>query len=909
MKRSLLLSAFLFLSLSLAAQGFDPFDEDPLTSGKWELLDNLGASYVTEDGWWQVTCPQGLEFNHWVGFNDAVQLRRDDIPADFIMETRVDLEQLPDYYHIGLMVYYDVYDILAWGPFCSAGVAGGCNHHVAVERTGAAQIIVDQTGVDTVDLQIRKEGTTYTFRWREDETQPWHESGVYHTNAEPQSVGLFIKDWGPPPMDMIVSFDYFDLKAAEGEPPAFEPIPEMQEIPVGFPYARNLRTTGFPVPTLSVEEGPPGLTVEGNTIRGWTPGADDAGKSFTCRVKAENDSGSAEISWTIKVTGDLFADEFEETELKEGWTWHVPREGPTWDLEAVPGWIQLRVPQDNYDHWGNASRVSFDYMPRLVHELPTDGDFAIETRLEIETDDMGLADHLHTGLWLGFDSPVTDGILYGIYGNSNVDNLNPFPLLRGERTGHWDYNPGILRNPVLENRPVSVRLEKHANLYQFYYRYEDEDPWTHLQDIPLPYLVVKDVGIFIKNWDPLADYATDFDYFRIELLQPKPPVIELPDCGTPQVAYAGIEYTRRIPFTPGSPSDTTFTLKNAPAGMTFDETQQVVHWTPSAADVGKTFTVEIEAANSAGSASGGWKINVAASPAVWDDFEGPELEDEWEVFEPQIGAIAEFVDGFYRVDLPDGVSFDWWSNGNNWARQVRRSDMGDADFSIETRAVLSEETVSSHDEFHVGLMVYFEEFDAFIWGFYGAQLDQPVTGLQVERTGIGHMAVVPNESRDVHLRVTKDCENYDFYWKASESDPWNLAASFTSEKEVQYVGLVTKTWSADVRVDFDYFAILEGEGGPTEPLFKRGDANSDGALNIADAIFILGYLFGGGQTPLCADTADANDDSAVNIADAIAVLGHLFGGTGDLPPPFGACGPDPTADALPLCAYPPERCR
>ncbi len=77
------------------------------------------------------------------------------------------------------------------------------------------------------------------------------------------------------------------------------------------------------------------------------------------------------------------------------------------------------------------------------------------------------------------------------------------------------------------------------------------------------------------------------------------------------------------------------------------------------------------------------------------------------------------------------------------------------------------------------------------------------------------------------------------------------------------------------------------------PQFKRGDANTDGKVDIADAIKVLGYLFGGGTTQLdCLDAGDANDDGLLNIADAIKTLGHLFAQAGPLPDPFAACGMD-----------------
>lgn len=92
------------------------------------------------------------------------------------------------------------------------------------------------------------------------------------------------------------------------------------------------------------------------------------------------------------------------------------------------------------------------------------------------------------------------------------------------------------------------------------------------------------------------------------------------------------------------------------------------------------------------------------------------------------------------------------------------------------------------------------------------------------------------------------------------------------------------------------------------PEFLRGDSNADGGLNIADAVYLLGFLFPGvaGPNPLqCRDAADANDDGGLNIADAVAILGTLFGFPPvPLPPPFGNCGPDPTSDALDCVLHP-----
>ena len=87
--------------------------------------------------------------------------------------------------------------------------------------------------------------------------------------------------------------------------------------------------------------------------------------------------------------------------------------------------------------------------------------------------------------------------------------------------------------------------------------------------------------------------------------------------------------------------------------------------------------------------------------------------------------------------------------------------------------------------------------------------------------------------------------------------------------------------------------------------FRRGDANVDGVVGIADVIRILGFLFSQGQTPDCTDAADANDDGGIDLADTIALLTYLF----QSGPPFPApgpqsCGVDTVLDLLPECFYP-----
>jgi hypothetical protein len=53
------------------------------------------------------------------------------------------------------------------------------------------------------------------------------------------------------------------------------------------------------------------------------------------------------------------------------------------------------------------------------------------------------------------------------------------------------------------------------------------------------------------------------------------------------------------------------------------------------------------------------------------------------------------------------------------------------------------------------------------------------------------------------------------------------------------------------------------------------------------------------------DSADANDEGDVDLADAVYLLSYLFAHGPLPPPPFLACGEDPTDDSLDCETAPP----
>ena len=78
--------------------------------------------------------------------------------------------------------------------------------------------------------------------------------------------------------------------------------------------------------------------------------------------------------------------------------------------------------------------------------------------------------------------------------------------------------------------------------------------------------------------------------------------------------------------------------------------------------------------------------------------------------------------------------------------------------------------------------------------------------------------------------------------------------------------------------------------------FRRGDANIDGVIDLADPIFVLVHLFISGPAPPCAAAGDADASGFQDIGDAVLLLSYLFSGGPPPAPPFPGCGSDPAAD-------------
>ena len=57
-----------------------------------------------------------------------------------------------------------------------------------------------------------------------------------------------------------------------------------------------------------------------------------------------------------------------------------------------------------------------------------------------------------------------------------------------------------------------------------------------------------------------------------------------------------------------------------------------------------------------------------------------------------------------------------------------------------------------------------------------------------------------------------------------------------------------------------------------------GDSNSDLRVNVSDAVFIINYVFSGGNAPNPLGSGEVNCDSKVNVSDAVYLINYVFSG-------------------------------
>jgi len=123
---------------------------------------------------------------------------------------------------------------------------------------------------------------------------------------------------------------------------------------------------------------------------------------------------------------------------------------------------------------------------------------------------------------------------------------------------------------------------------------------------------------------------------------------------------------------------------------------------------------------------------------------------------------------------------------------------------------------------------------------------------------------------------------FSYYPQYSDPDDSSISVDYTNYPawmttgNDSLVGIVPETAAVEsftVAVSDPYYTA---EQVVTVTTYICGDANRDSELNVADAVYIINFVFKSGPAPIPETAGDANGDSDVNVADGVYLINYVF---------------------------------
>lgn len=123
--------------------------------------------------------------------------------------------------------------------------------------------------------------------------------------------------------------------------------------------------------------------------------------------------------------------------------------------------------------------------------------------------------------------------------------------------------------------------------------------------------------------------------------------------------------------------------------------------------------------------------------------------------------------------------------------------------------------------------------------------------------------------------------------KAGEQINWQVISNggtVSSSTNYALKGTISQTAvgeseSTNFKLRHGFWQTFTSQSGPCQG--RCGDANYDGSVNVSDAIYIINYVFMGGEAPQpLTSCGDTNQDPGLNISDAVYLINFVFIGGG-----------------------------
>jgi len=284
-----------------------------------------------------------------------------------------------------------------------------------------------------------------------------------------------------------------------------------------------------------------------------------------------------------------------------------------------------------YPHWNN---------PHFIVYRGTNNPSGRPTILVDFNDAGGISDPGELQV-AGIEEPAIEFYLDETDANGNLAKRGN-PLITGGyilANGQLDRLTGTVW--LTGERPNDVRGLIGLNNDDSHFRYPGPARYYKFRDVASP-------GVLV---DPPCEAA--------------PLIVEVSPDPDPH-AYIGIEYVRQMELetSSGVPAPT-WSLVSGPTGATIDSgTGLITGWTPSAGDVGMTFTFEVNATNALGSDTESWSVKVYNPEVVLNNG----FRKDW-VY--QVGNMIALKNEYGQISTfyeEDGAFVEqfWAGTGTNW---------------------------------------------------------------------------------------------------------------------------------------------------------------------------------------------------------------------------------------------------
>ncbi len=170
-----------------------------------------------------------------------------------------------------------------------------------------------------------------------------------------------------------------------------------------------------------------------------------------------------------------------------------------------------------------------------------------------------------------------------------------------------------------------------------------------------------------------------------------------------------------------------------------------------------------------------------------------------------------------------------------------------------------------------------------LWFFAYSPVNLIVTDPNGDSIGVS-FGTIPNASYD---------DSTDLDYDGDRDDKVTIPGPLVGSYLVRVVATDTGHYTEGIKIDGSNETIVVTDASVPPPgqvdtvtyevlLYLRGDANSDGKKTVSDVVFLINYLFKGGQTPIPLGLGDANycieGTERVTVADVVYLVNYLFKG-------------------------------